>query len=339
MIRFGLFGAGVIGSVHADNIIGNPRTTLTAVYDPDELRSKAIAERCGAHLARGVDDLLAQSVDAVLIASATPAHAEQLTRSAEAGKAVLCEKPIHNDVEHAWPAVRAALAAGVPSAMGFNRRYAQEHALLKEAVTTGRLGQLEVVHVVCRTPGQPALDHLQGSRGIYNASTVHFFDLACWIAGEQPSEVFAYGATFLPSVAAVGETDTTMMLMKLASGAIVGINNSYGAPYGYDERIEVMGSKAMAQSDCKPLHEFRIFDDVGRHGSRLVDGWYAHMEHTYMDELNAFVDVLEGKPQTNATLIDGLRAQIIAEAAHVSQRENRPVALDWAEVEELERGL
>ena len=123
-----------------------------------------------------------------------------------------------------------------------------------------------------------------------------------------------------------------------ASGAIVGINNSYGAPYGYDERIEVMGSKAMAQSDCKPLHAFRIFDDAGRHGSRLVDGWYAHMEHTYMDELNAFVDVLEGKPQTNATLVDGLRAQIIAEAAHVSQRENRPVAVDWAEVEELEQG-
>ena len=106
MVHFGLFGAGAIGSVHAKNILANPRTTLTSVYDPDETRAKAIADLCGAHLATGVDDLLSQSLEAVLIASATTAHTEQITRSAEAGKAVLCEKPIHNDLKNAWPAVR-----------------------------------------------------------------------------------------------------------------------------------------------------------------------------------------------------------------------------------------
>lgn len=337
MIRFGLFGVGFIGTVHANNIIANPRTTLGAVYDPDVDRARAIADRSGAHVATGTDDLLAQPVDAVIIASSTSAHAEQLIRSAKAGKAVICEKPIHNETRTAVEAVRVALAAGVPNALGFNRRYAREHALLKEAVASGRLGKIETMHVVCRTAEPPEPEMLVDSGGFFRISSTHFFDLACWIAGELPTRLVAYGNAWDPPIAAAGELDIAAVLLKMQSGALVTVSQSFHAVSGYDERIEVKGSKAMAESGCKPLHDFRVFDAAGSHGSPWVADWFPRMEHTYMDELDAFVDALEGKPQTNATLIDGLRAQILAEAADRSEKENISVVLDWTEVDALAR--
>ena len=337
MIRFGLFGVGFIGKVHADNIIANPRTALAAVYDPDRERARAVADRSGAHVATGTDDLLAQPVDAVIIASTTSAHAEQLTRSARAGKAVLCEKPIHNETRPAWEAVNAALAAGVPNAMGFNRRYAREHILLKEAVAGGRLGKIEAMHVTSRTAQPPEPEMLTGSGGFFRLSSTHFFDLACWIAGELPTRVAAFGNAWDPPIAAVGGLDIVAALLKMRSGALVTVSQSFHSVCGYDERIEVKGATAMAESGCKPLNDFRVYDAAGRHGSPWIADWFPRMEHTYMDELDAFVDALEGKPQTNATLIDGLRAQILAEAAERGEKENVCVALDWADVDALAR--
>lgn len=336
MVRFGLFGAGFIGEAHAANIHANRRTALAVLYDPDKARAEAIAGRCGATVAERPEDVVGPSVDAVLIASATDAHADQLTMAARAGKAVLCEKPIHGDSVQAWAAVETALAAGVPSAVGFNRRYAHEHGLLRRAVADGRLGAPEAMHIIARTAKAQSPEYLRISGGLFHVSMTHYFDLACWLLGDLPTEIFAYGGGLTdPVYAAADQVDTAMVLMKMPSGALVHIENGFRTTYGYDERIEIIGAAGLGESGRIPLNHFRLSNAEGRHESRYVPDWFERMEHTYMDELDAFVDMLEGAPQTNATLADGLRAQVLADAAQASMVEGRPAHLDWTRLTAL----
>ena len=327
MLNFAVLGCGRIGQMHARNIAAHPRAELVTVYDVVPQAAEAAASELGARVAGSVGEVLADPrVQAILIASSTDTHVDLLTRGAKAGKAVLCEKPIDLDlakVDACW----AEIGPLDPVVMvGFNRRFDPSFKALRDRVRAGEIGQLEQVVITSRDPGLPPVEYLRVSGGQFRDMTIHDFDMARWMLGEEPVEVFAYGAALVdPAVAAAGDTDSCMVLLRTASGRMAHINNSRRASYGYDQRVEVHGSlgrlmagnrvpttveQADAQSDRreKPLHFFL---------ERYADA--------YRLELAAFIEAVTHGTPVPVGAQDGRQALVLAEAALRSLRDNRPV--------------
>src|SRR4051794_22712000 len=329
MQRFALLGAGFIGSVHAENLAADPGVDFRLVYDVDEERARSVAHRHGARVARGLEEVFdAGTVDAVLIASSTDTHAEHLHRAADAGLAALCEKPIDLGFERAAEAVAHVERRGTPVMVDFNRRFDRDHAELKRIVAAGEVGDVELVQLSARGPTVPPLAYVAVSGGQMRDQTVHFFDLARWLTGLDPVEVYVAGAALAePRLTEYGDVDTSVAVLRLPTGALVQIDNTRRSGYGYDERIEVFGSKGMAESrrqragNVARYHEGRIIEDG------FPAGWLERIRPTYATALAAFVAAIEDGRAPTPSLRDGLKAQAIAEAATRSLHTRRPEAV------------
>lgn len=331
MIRFALFGAGFIGQVHAGNIAMNPRARLQYVYDVNAGAAKALADRLGATVAQGVDQVWgAGDVDAVLIASSTNTHADLLSQAIKAGKPVYCEKPIDLDLSRVQQVVQEAHDKPAPIMMGFSRRFDPNHRGLRQAVQDGEVGVVEMMHFVCRSSQPPPLSYIKVSGGQFRDQTIHMFDLLCWIAGAGPVEVYATGASMMdPTITEAGDVDTSMLILRMADGALCHIDNSRHTGYGYDERIEVFGSKGLVESRRKVTRDLSLWSGNKVVSEGLHPGWFERMEPSFMLALDAFVSSLEGEPVDYPTLADGMRAQMIAEAAVESLHKHQPVKIEY----------
>ena len=329
MQTFALLGAVFIGRVHADSLAAQPDVRFARVFDVDGERAAELADRYGAGRTDDLDAVFADpAIDAVLIASSTNTHADLIKRAAAAGKAVFCEKPIDLSLEVARDAAAAAHKAGIPVMMDFNRRYDPAYAAVHEAVVSGEVGRVELVSMTTRGPSLPPLSYLEVSGGQMRDQTVHFFDLLRWITGLEPVEVYVAGAALVdPAVAEVGDVDTSVAVLRLANGALVQIDSQRRIGYGYDERIEVNGSLRMVEA---ARHRTGFVNHYGPGELRtngLDVGWFERVRSTYRKSLDAFVEALEHSAPVPAPLSDGLRAQVIAEAATQSLRTGRPVAI------------
>ncbi|GIV75794.1 MAG: inositol 2-dehydrogenase [Litorilinea sp.] len=331
MIRFALFGAGFIGTVHGRNIASHPRAVLRYVYDINTAAAERLAAECGAKIAQDPDQIWADGqVDAVLIASSTNTHADLLSAAIRAGKPAYCEKPIDLDIERVKDVVREASRTRLPILIGFSRRFDPNHRGVYEAIRRGDIGRVEMMHLTSRGPQPPPLSYVKVSGGQFRDQTIHFFDLACWLLDEAPTEIYATGAALIdPAIGELGDVDTSMVIMRMPSGALCHIDNSRRSAYGYDEYIEVFGSKGMAQSQRKPTREVALYTQAGVMSDGLHPGWFERLEPTFRLALDAFISALEGEPTAYPTLWDGLRAQLIAEAAVESLHAQRPVQVTY----------
>ncbi|MGE3876421.1 MAG: inositol 2-dehydrogenase [Parvibaculaceae bacterium] len=332
MLRFALFGAGRIGAMHAANIAGHPGAALAAVFDVNRNAAEAVAAKHGAKAAASIDEVLADpSVDAVLIASSTDTHVPLITASAKSGKAILCEKPIDLDIRKVEECRKDIAKTNAPIQIGFNRRYDATHRALRQAVAQGEIGTLEVLIITSRDPELAPLPYLKSSGGIFRDMTIHDFDLARFILGEEITEISAAASVKIDSeVASLGDYDTVMVTMKAASGALISINNSRRCVYGYDQRVEAFGSKGMVQSD-NPLPAMLKRSDAGATQSSgvLHHFFIERYRQAYVDELSEFIDrVGKGLPPT-VGFEDGRRALIIADAAFESTSTGRTVKVSY----------
>jgi len=334
MYRFALLGAGFIGSVHAASLADHPRVDFAVVYDIDSLRAKRLAAAHGVH---AVDSLEAafdpDHLDALLIASSTDTHAEYLRRAADAGLAVLCEKPIDLDLDRAADAARYARRHGVPTMVDFNRRFDRDYAELKRAVDAGEIGDVELIQLTTRGPQMPPLDYIAVSGGQMRDQTIHFFDLARWISGVDPVEAYAAGTALAePRLVDYEDVDTSVVTLRLSTGALVQIDSARRIGYGYDERIEVLGSTGMIEArrnrtgSVSRYQAGRIIDD-GLHA-----GWFERVQPTYAAALDHFVRCLEDSSAITPSLDDGLKAQAIAEAATRSLTSKRSEPVTYYEL-------
>lgn len=334
MYRFALLGAGFIGSVHAASLADHPRIDFAVVYDIDSLRAKRLAAAHGVH---AVDSLEAafdpDRLDALLIASSTDTHAEYLRRAADAGLAVLCEKPIDLDLDRAVDAARYAQGHGIPTMVDFNRRFDRDYAELKRAVDAGEIGDVELIQLTTRGPQMPPLDYIAVSGGQMRDQTIHFFDLARWISGVDPVEAHAAGTALAePRLVDYEDVDTSVVTLRLSTGALVQIDSARRIGYGYDERIEVLGSTGMIEArrnrtgSVSRYQAGRIIDD-GLHA-----GWFERVQPTYAAALDHFVRCLEDNSAITPSLDDGLKAQAIAEAATRSLTSKRSEPVTYYEL-------
>jgi myo-inositol 2-dehydrogenase/D-chiro-inositol 1-dehydrogenase len=330
MIKFGLFGAGFIGSIHGANIAAHPRAELAYVYDVYTEAAAKLAARFGAKVASSPAEIWASDVDAVLIASSTNTHADLLSAAMKTNKAVYCEKPIDLDINRVKAVVQEAHQANVPILIGFSRRFDHNHQGVRAAVQNGEIGQVELMHLTTRGPQPPPISYVKVSGGQFRDQTIHMFDLVRWITAADPVEVYAAGAVLIdPVIGEAGDIDTSMLILRLPNGALCHIDNSRRSAYGYDERIEVFGSKGMVQSRRKPTREVSLYSGTKIISDGLHPGWFERMEPSFGLALDALIRAVEGETSEYPNLLDGLQAQMIAEAAVESLRTNRPVKINY----------
>jgi myo-inositol 2-dehydrogenase/D-chiro-inositol 1-dehydrogenase len=328
MLRFAQFGAGRIGAIHAANLAALKDTQLRHVVDVNAEAARSLAARYGAQ-ATAVDIALADpKVDAVIIASSTDTHADLAIRAARAGKAIFCEKPIDLSLKRVDACLAAVRKAKVPMFVGFNRRFDPSFAALHLRVARGEIGNVEQVIISSRDPGLPPIAYLKVSGGQFRDMTIHDFDMARWLLGEEPVELFAYGSCIVdPAVAKVGDTDSAMIVMKTASGKLCHINNSRRASYGYDQRLEVHGSKGRLMAGNRTETTVELADVTAVKTDRPLYFFLERYADAYRAELAAFVDAVINRKPMPVTPEDGRRAIVLAEAAVKSLKTGRPVKL------------
>ncbi|KPA04981.1 MULTISPECIES: Gfo/Idh/MocA family oxidoreductase [Pantoea] len=328
--RVALLGCGFIGEVHAANLQAHPGVELVWVADAEPTRAAAFATRFGARAASVTEAINDEQIDMVLIASATPTHADLLEAAARAGKAIYCEKPVDLSLERARSAVANVLPYNVPVTVGFNRRFDVSHQQLKQQLRQGRIGPAELIQMVCRSSAMPPLAYLQASGGQMRDQAIHFFDLLRWLTEEEVTEVAAMGAALaLPSISEFDDVDTSTLLLRLQGGALAQLDNVRRTGYGYDERISVMGPHGMLESASQPQRGVSCYQGAQIQQPGLLPDWFSRVQPTYYAHLDAFIRSLNGEQVDDLPgLEDGLKAQAIAEAAVISLAERRFCAVE-----------
>ncbi|SEM91709.1 myo-inositol 2-dehydrogenase [Loktanella fryxellensis] len=326
-LNIALFGAGRIGKVHAASIASDPRAKLVAVTDVMAEAATALADAHGIAV-RSADDILSDpAIDAVLIASSTDTHADLIERAIAAGKAVFCEKPIDLNLDRARRVQASVAAAGRPAMMGFNRRFDPNFAAVKTAFDAGEIGKGELLAVTSYDPAPPPVSYVKVSGGLFRDMMIHDFDMCAWLFG-MPEAVFATGSSLIdPEIGAAGDVDTAVVILTYADGRIATIRNSRRAVFGYDQRLELLGSEGLL-SVGNQLESTVVKSTAGGvTGAKPQLFFLERYMKAYQTEWAAFLDaVLDGTPPP-ATVQDGVNALALAEAANISLREGRPVRL------------
>jgi myo-inositol 2-dehydrogenase / D-chiro-inositol 1-dehydrogenase len=301
---------------------------LLHVVDVNADAARTLASRHGAQVSSVESALSDANVDAVIIASSTDTHADLAIASARAGKAIFCEKPIDLSLKRVDACLAAVKKAKVPMFVGFNRRFDPSFAALHSRIARGDIGAVEQVIISSRDPGLPPIAYLKVSGGQFRDMTIHDFDMARWLLGEEPVELFAYGSCLVdPAVAKVGDTDSAMVVMKTASGKLCHINNSRRASYGYDQRLEVHGSKGRLMAGNRTATTVELADGAAVTTEKPLYFFLERYADAYRAELAAFVDAVVNRKRLPVTAEDGRQAIVLAEAAVKSLKTGRPVKL------------
>ncbi len=328
MIEIAQFGAGRIGRIHAGNIAANAKARLRHVVDIDPAAARDLAAQSGAQVSDTDTALADGQVDAVVIASSTDTHAGLIEAAARAGKAIFCEKPIDLDLARAARCVATVEAAGVAFQVGFNRRFDPSFAALHDAIRGGRIGALELLTITSRDPEPPPPDYVKVSGGLFRDMMIHDFDMARWLMGSEPVELFAMAGCLVdPAIGALGDVDTAVVTLRAETGAMCQISNSRRAVYGYDQRIEAFGAAGMVQAGNRTPTTLEASSADGVTRDKPLHFFLERYAEAYAAEIDHFIGCVQsGRPPAVGGR-DGYRALLLAEAATESLKANRPVAV------------
>lgn len=328
-MQLALIGAGRIGQVHAQAITAHPGVTLAAIADFRHEAAEALALTYSSQ-AMSTEAIFAdETIDAVLIASSTPTHAEYLEQAAQSGKAVLCEKPIALDLARTREALDVLSSNPVTCALGFNRRHDPQFSALKQALAGGRIGVLETLSIISRDPLPPPAEYVAASGGLFRDMMSHDFDMARWLLDEPITFVQATASCLIdPAIGEAGDVDTAMVTLTTASGRLCHINNSRRACYGYDQRIEAFGSGGMLQAQNETETRLRFTGEGGQVEEKPQWFFLERYAAAFAREIDDFVTAWQQQRAPLTSAHDGLEALRLAEAAERSLKEGRRIALD-----------
>ncbi len=327
-IKFGVLGAGRIGKVHAKAVTGNPAARLVAVSDALAPAAQALADQYGCEV-RTIDAIAASpDIDAVVICTPTDTHADLIEQFVRAGKAVFCEKPIDLSLARVKACLQVVRDHKGVLMVGFNRRFDPHFQAVRAEIDRGTLGTVEMVVITSRDPGAPPVEYIKRSGGIFRDMTIHDFDMARFLLGEEVAEVSAMASNLVdPAIGAAGDSDSVQVMLRTASGKMAVISNSRRATYGYDQRIEVHGSKGAASAENQRPVSIEVATAAGYTRPPLHDFFMTRYTEAYAAEIAAFIDAMGGKAAASPSGEDGLMALALAEAALKSVAEGRTVRL------------
>ncbi|PID61806.1 MAG: inositol 2-dehydrogenase [Gammaproteobacteria bacterium] len=328
MLKTALLGAGRIGQVHAENMSQPGLSELVAIADVHAPAAEELASRHGAE-ARTVDEILADaSIDAVLVATSTDTHSDLIERAVDAGKAVLCEKPVDLSLARAQQSLQHVRSSGKPVMIGFNRRFDPNFAALKQAFDTGEIGKGEMLAITSFDPAPPPVEYVKVSGGLFRDMMIHDFDIACWIMGGAPEVVSAMGSAIVDAaIGAAGDVDTAAVTMTWSDGRIAVIRNSRRAVYGYDQRIELLGAEGLLQAENMVDNTLRKSTVDGVQSAKPLYFFLERYMPAYRIEWRAFVDALAGGNSMPVSMEEGVTALAVAEAATRSHQSGERVMM------------
>ena len=333
MLNFSLMGAGRIGKMHAGIIDAHPDCKIQFIYDINKEFVNDLSSKYGATVATSSNEALTnENVDAILIASATPTHTEFITKGSNAGKAIFCEKPIDLDINKVNDCREAIKNTSVPIQIGFNRRFDNSHRKLQQAKVANEIGKLEMLIITSRDPAPPGIDYLKAAGGFFRDTTIHDFDLARFILGDDPIvQVSAFGSQLVSEdVKKVNDHDTAMFILKSRSGILIHINNSRRAVYGYDQRVEIFGSKGMMISNNQTPTSVQKFSQDSTESRDPIHYFFIERyEQAYKDQFNDFVQTIKNNVSPSVSFEDGRNALILANAAYESYNTGRVIDIAY----------
>lgn len=328
MLNVGLLGAGRIAGVHATAITTHPGSRLVAVSDINTEAAAKLAAQYGAE-ARTTDAILNDpAINAVLVATSTDTHSDLIERATGAGKAVLCEKPVDLSLARALTCQKVAAKNGKPVMIGFNRRFDPNFAALKAALDKGEIGKAELLSITSFDPAPPPVAYIKVSGGLFRDMMIHDFDMANFIMGAAPVTVSAVGTSIVdPAIGAAGDVDTAVVTLTYADGRIAVIKNSRRAVYGYDQRVELLGSEGLLQAQNMLESTVVKSTTAGVTGAKPTYFFLERYMPAYKAEWSAFVEAVANGAALPVDLADGIAALAMAEAATQSAKSGQPVTL------------
>ena len=328
MLKVGLLGAGRIAGVHATAITSHPGSTLVAVSDyvPDNAAKLAADYGC---TARTTDEIIGDgSIDAVLIATSTDTHSDLIEAATAAGKAVLCEKPVDLSLARARSCRDTTAPHGKPIMIGFNRRFDPNFSAMKAALDAGEIGKPELLSITSFDPAPPPIAYVKVSGGLFRDMMIHDFDMANFMMGAAPQTIMAAGSSIVdPEIGGAGDVDTAAVTLTYADGRICVIKNSRRAVYGYDQRVELLGSEGLLQAQNMLENTVVKSTKAGVTGAKPTYFFLERYMPSYANEWAAFVEAVTGGSALPVTLDDGISALAMAEAATQSAQSGQPVKL------------
>ncbi|KZD06148.1 MULTISPECIES: inositol 2-dehydrogenase [Thalassospira] len=329
MLRIAVLGVGRIGRMHAENIAQHPRATLAGIYDAHPPAAHSVSELLNVTNFESSEAVFSSAeVDAVLIATSTPTHADYIEMAIAGGKPVLCEKPIDLSLERVNACASKIADSNVPIMLGFVRRFDIGHRGVRKAIEEGKIGDLHQVVITSRDPDIAPDSYIEVSGGIFRDMTIHDFDMARFILGEDITTVSATGSRLVSPalMERCDDYDTVSAVLTTASGKQCIINNSRRAVYGYDQRVEALGSLGMAISENRPMNHTRLYNaGFTDQAAPLLNFFIDRYDTAFAAEIDAFVDSIERGIAPEVGFEDGRQALILAEAAIRSAKESRTV--------------
>ncbi|MGA2766018.1 MAG: inositol 2-dehydrogenase [Spirochaetia bacterium] len=330
-MKVGLIGAGRIGRIHAENIVHHiPRVQIARIADVAADKVRDWAKGLGiTQVTTDVRELLADpEIEAVLVCSSTDTHADIVVAAAEKGKHMFCEKPVDLTVARVKKALAAVAKAKVTLQVGFNRRFDHNFRRIRDLVRQGAIGDPHILRITSRDPAPPSPEYVKVSGGIFLDMTIHDFDMARYLAGSDAVEVFAKGAVLVdPAIGKAGDVDTAVVTLTFQNGCIGVIDNSRKATYGYDQRVEVFGSKGALSCGNDVPTSVTLSNDAGVAGDKPLYFFLERYHQAFLDEMNSFFDAVIDRKPCPVGDIDGLKPLLMGLAAKKSIAEGRPVKI------------
>lgn len=330
MLKIGLLGCGRIGQVHARGIGQIEGARVAAVSDFFPEAAEALAAKTGAEVQTTDAILESADIDAVIIGTPTDTHFDIIHKAAANGKAIFCEKPIDLSADRIRACLKAVADAQVPFMTAFNRRFDPNFAALKAQINAGAIGKVEMLTILSRDPSPPPISYIKSSGGIFRDMMIHDLDMARFLLGEDPVSLHATASCLVdPKIGAAGDVDTAIVVLKTASGKLCQISNSRRASYGYDQRIEIHGETGMLRADNVLENTVEIANGEGFQRAPTLNFFLERYEAAYRAEISHFVDAVTNATAPDPDGVDGLKAQIMADAADHSYQSGETIMLKF----------
>ncbi|MCY6371378.1 inositol 2-dehydrogenase [Clostridium ganghwense] len=331
-IIVGVIGTGRIGKLHTENIVNNFRNVeVKAVSDIYADKVKDWAHSLGIeNVYEDYKQILNDpEINTVLICSSTNTHAQITIEAANAGKNIFCEKPIDYNVEKINEALEAVKKAGVKLQVGFNRRFDHNFKKVCDLVKEGKIGDPHIIKVTSRDPEAPPIEYVKVSGGMLLDMTIHDFDMVRYLSGSEVEEVYTNAAVLVdPKIGEAGDIDTAIITLKFKNGAIGVIDNSRRAAYGYDQRVEVFGSKGGITVSNDSDSSAVLSTEEGVFSEKPKYFFLERYKDSFISEMRDFFDAVENNTEPPVTGIDGLKPVLIGLAATKSYKEGRPIKIE-----------
>ena len=323
-VDLAIIGFGRIGRIHAANILAAEDISLKMIVDPLLDADEKLAEQ-GVKQSKNIADLLdLQNIDGVIICSPSNYHIDQIKQISQNIKNIFCEKPLGLSVNEIMEVKSLVDNNKLNLHVGFNRRFDPDFSSLKAAISSGEIGDIHTIKVISRDPSPPPISYIKKSGGIFLDMTIHDFDMVKYLSGSEISEIYARGGCFIdPEIKKANDIDTAIINMSLKNGALAIINNSRKAVYGYDQRVEVLGSKGGLKVGNKLLNGIQRGTKKGFTSANPKNFFIDRYEKSYKKEILDFVRSINGEDVDHANVDDGLHALKSGLAANKSLFNNK----------------